>query len=98
VLSVILTINNPLDTSRPLSSSEIVLYFRVLPLATTVLVGLWCVLDVIPRQEVTWALEAISGMAYGDDPDRWAAWWNELPTEIRERRRQHENDTAITSP
>jgi hypothetical protein len=46
VLSVILTINNPLDTSRPLSSSEIVLYFRVLPLATTVLVGLWCVLIV----------------------------------------------------
>jgi hypothetical protein len=54
--------------------------------------------DVIPREQVTWALEAISGMAYGDDPDRWKAWWNEVHTEIRETRRQYENDAAITSP
>jgi hypothetical protein len=42
--------------------------------------------DVIPRKELTWALEAISGMAYGNDLERWAAWWNTLPIEIRERR------------
>jgi hypothetical protein len=42
--------------------------------------------DAVPREELIWALEAISGMTYGDDPDRWAAWWYTLPTEIRERR------------
>jgi hypothetical protein len=42
--------------------------------------------DAIPREEVTWALEAISGKAYGDDLDRWTAWWHTIPTEIRERR------------
>ena len=38
----------------------------------------------IPREELVWALEAISGIAHGDDQDRWWAWWNSLPTEIRE--------------
>ncbi len=35
--------------------------------------------DAIPREVVVWALEAISGMAYGDDADRWAAWRSSLP-------------------
>jgi hypothetical protein len=51
--------------------------------------------DPIPRTEVIWALEAISGETYGDDADRWTAWWNALPTEIRDRRRQHENVPAM---
>jgi hypothetical protein len=29
--------------------------------------------------EIVWSLEAISGQTYGDDPDRWAAWWQSLP-------------------
>lgn len=40
--------------------------------------------DAIPSEEVIWALEAISGMAHGDDKERWLAWWNSLPIEIRE--------------
>jgi len=51
----------------------------------------------IPREEVVWALEAISGMAYADDPDRWAAWWSGLPTEIREGRRRHEEEGGKAS-
>jgi hypothetical protein len=67
-------------------------------LGADTLIGLLGNDDAIPRVEVTWTLEAISGMAYGDDAERWAAWWNELPTEIRERRCQHAFDAAITSP
>jgi hypothetical protein len=52
------------------------------------LIGLLRNDDAIPREEITWALEAISGVAYGSDPDRWAAWWNTLPVEIRERRQR----------
>jgi hypothetical protein len=28
----------------------------------------------IPKEELVWALEAISGMTFGDDADAWAAW------------------------
>jgi hypothetical protein len=29
--------------------------------------------------EIVWSLEAISGQAYGNNPDRWIAWWESLP-------------------
>ncbi|MGO9113107.1 MAG: hypothetical protein ACLP9L_28065, partial [Thermoguttaceae bacterium] len=61
------------------------------------LIGLLQGDDAIPREEVVWALEAISGLAYGDDQDRWAAWWGQLPAEIREGRRRHEEE-AGTAP
>jgi hypothetical protein len=34
--------------------------------------------DDIPSEEVVWALTMISGMAWGDNPDPWAAWWDRL--------------------
>jgi hypothetical protein len=51
-------------------------------LGADALIGLLQVDDAIPREEVVWALEAISGMAYGDDKDRWATWRSDLPAEI----------------
>jgi len=35
--------------------------------------------DQIPREEVIWSLEAISGLVLGADPKRWADWWDGLP-------------------
>ena len=67
-------------------------------LGTDALIGLLRSDDDIPREPVIWALEAIAGMAYGDGPDLWTAWWNGLPADIRERRRQHETLAAITTP
>ncbi len=43
--------------------------------------------DSIPREELIWALEAISGMPHGEDIGRWRSWWSSLPEEIREARR-----------
>ena len=34
--------------------------------------------DEILKEEIVWALEAISGVTWGDDPDRWRTWWDEL--------------------
>ncbi len=48
--------------------------------------------DTVPKEEVVWALEAIAGVSYGDDVERWAAWWQSLPAEITQARRQ--GDTA----
>ena len=42
--------------------------------------------DAIPSEEIVWALEAISGMSYGEDRDRWADWWSSLPEEVCEPR------------
>jgi hypothetical protein len=53
------------------------------------LIGLLRSDDAIPVEEVVWALEAISGMTYGENRDYWAAWWSSLPVEIRERRNGH---------
>ena len=50
---------------------------------TDILIGLLQSDDSIPREEVVWALEAISGMANGDDHNRWAAWWSGLASERR---------------
>lgn len=35
----------------------------------------------IPKEEIVWSLEAISGLVLGDDPERWSAWFSELPRE-----------------
>jgi hypothetical protein len=40
--------------------------------------------DVVPKQEILWALEAISGLTLGDDPDRWSSWWSEPPLSARQ--------------
>ena len=56
--------------------------------------------DSIPKEEVVWALEAISGMAYGEDHDRWVPWWSNLPSEIREwrPRKECEEGTVAAAP
>src|SRR5262249_14307479 len=33
----------------------------------------------IPKEEIVWSLEMISGRVWGDDSDRWQAWWDDLP-------------------
>jgi hypothetical protein len=33
----------------------------------------------IPTEEITWALRGVSGMPWGDEPDRWQAWFDALP-------------------
>ncbi len=35
----------------------------------------------VPQEEVVWALEAISGLALGHDPERWREWLEGLPSE-----------------
>lgn len=34
--------------------------------------------DTVPKEEIVWALEAISGHAWGNDSDRWLGWWEEI--------------------
>jgi hypothetical protein len=38
----------------------------------------------VPQEEIVWALEAISGMAWGDEQKRWKTWWEGLPPAIRD--------------
>jgi len=64
-------------------------------LGADALIGLLRGDDAIPREEVVWALEAVSGMTYGDDQDRWAAWWKSLPTEIREAHSGHDKSLFL---
>ena len=66
-------------------------------LGADALIGLLGSDGTIPTREVTWALESISGMVYGDDPDRWTAWWNALPEEIRQRSCQSNDGSALRS-
>ncbi len=40
----------------------------------------------IPKEDVVWALGMVSGLSWGDDADRWQAWWNDLPLEWDEPR------------
>jgi hypothetical protein len=35
----------------------------------------------VPKEEIVCALGAVSGMAWGDDPNQWEAWWRELPAD-----------------
>ena len=34
--------------------------------------------DEIPLEEITWALEMVSGMPWGNEPFRWQSWWDDL--------------------
>jgi hypothetical protein len=34
----------------------------------------------LPKEQILWALCLVSGNAWGDEPDRWQAWWDDLPT------------------
>jgi hypothetical protein len=38
----------------------------------------------IPKEEIAWALSMASGMALGNETDRWQAWWEGLPIAVRE--------------
>ncbi len=51
------------------------------------------------KEEVIRSLEMISGTAWGDDLDRWEAWWEGLPEDVREGPGQgpeHANKDLIT--
>ena len=37
----------------------------------------------IPSEELVWALESISGLVQGADPEAWAAWWASVPEKAR---------------
>ena len=37
--------------------------------------------DQIPAEEVVWSLESISGLALGNDLNRWTDWFEHLPKE-----------------
>jgi Zn finger protein HypA/HybF involved in hydrogenase expression len=58
----------------------------------------------IPKDEITWALAGVSGMAWGDEPDRWQAWLDELlgasAMELAKdvEPRQHSQDRLSFSP
>ena len=47
------------------------------------LIGLLRTESEIPRGELAWALESISGLTKGDDPEAWAAWWKGIPEQVR---------------
>jgi predicted RNA-binding Zn-ribbon protein involved in translation (DUF1610 family) len=51
-------------------------------LAGSALVELLTDEDSAPKEEIVWALEAISGVSYGDDVARWTSWWQSLPAGI----------------
>ena len=34
----------------------------------------------LPKEHIVWALCMVSGIAWGDEPDRWQAWWDDLPS------------------
>lgn len=36
----------------------------------------------IPKDEIIWSLSGVSGMALGDDPDRWETWLKEFPSRV----------------
>jgi len=50
-------------------------------LGADALIGLLRNDDQIPRKEVIWSLEAISGLALGDDIEQWANWFGHLAGE-----------------
>jgi predicted RNA-binding Zn-ribbon protein involved in translation (DUF1610 family) len=48
-------------------------------LGADVLIGLLRDPGDVPKEDVAWALRMVSGMPWGDEPDRWQVWWDELP-------------------
>jgi len=65
------------------------------------LIGLLRIGSEIPREELVWALESISGLAKGEDPEAWTAWWESVPEQARyhsraeERREPTEGTSAL---
>ena len=55
-------------------------------LGADALIGLLGAGGEIPKEEIVWSLEAISGMVWGDDLNRWSDWWDGLPQDEREGR------------
>jgi len=51
------------------------------------LIGLLRTGGEIPREELVWSLESISGSTLGDDPEAWAKWWESVPEQARSRSR-----------
>jgi hypothetical protein len=51
----------------------------------------------VPKEEVVWALAMVSGMAWDHEPDRWQAWWDDLPS-IATASRPDDLETALTKP
>jgi hypothetical protein len=65
------------------------------------LIGLLRAGGEIPKEEIVWSLEAISGLARGDDLNRWSEWWDGLPQDVREsrgHRADHGGTVSIPSP
>jgi hypothetical protein len=50
-------------------------------LGADVLIQLLGADDQIPSEELIWSLEAISGLALGDDREGWEDWWKSLSSE-----------------
>ncbi|MHB1561814.1 MAG: hypothetical protein ACYC61_30560, partial [Isosphaeraceae bacterium] len=44
----------------------------------------------IPKGDLTWALAMVSGHPWGDEPDRWQAWWDDLEDDVAGRTTQQE--------
>ena len=47
----------------------------------------------VPKEEIVWSLEMISGMAWDDDLDRWSAWWDGFPMTVQDGQ-GHQSDHA----
>jgi len=47
------------------------------------LIGLLRIGSEIPRGDLVWALESISGLVLGEDPEAWAKWWESVPEQAR---------------
>jgi hypothetical protein len=52
-------------------------------LGSDTLIGLLRAGSEIPGDELVWALESISGLTLGRDPEAWARWWEGLPERAR---------------
>ena len=37
----------------------------------------------IPKEELIWALECISGLSLGEDTHGWGGWWESVPDEAK---------------
>jgi len=61
------------------------------------LIGLLRIGSEIPREELVWALESISGLTLGDNPDPWATWWEAVPEHAKRVSGSTESGMATTS-
>jgi hypothetical protein len=51
----------------------------------------------IPGEDLAWALESISGLVLGNDPEAWAAWWESLPEQAQPFQNSTESNATTTS-